>query len=98
MNKNETKTPTRLAVECINRMKDICKSNGDDFTEIYGDPINRMIDLLVSKVNLPALLEAREFDFVHDVCGIFNNLVRDVNNPDNSELHLFVPRVGFMEV
>lgn len=93
---NETKSSTRLAVECITRMKDICKQHNHEFNDVFGDPISRMIDLTVSNVNLPALLEASESDFIHDMCGIFNNMVRDTNNPKNSKLSLFVPRVGFM--
>jgi len=53
------------------------------------------IDIDVSKVNTEALLAADDGTFLHDVHGIYNNLVRNGDEPEKSELRLFAPRVGF---
>lgn len=58
---------------------------------------DRFIDLDVCKVNIVALNEAKDEDFMHDMNGIFENLVRDSVEPENSKLEGFVPRVGLLE-
>lgn len=83
--------------KCLNRYEDILDRQDDlgNLARFRRMRFDRMIDLDVCGVDLKALAESDDETFMHDCDGIFENLVRNGDEPEKSELKAFVPRVGF---
>ncbi len=77
-----------------NEMKIISKivERADNLNLLYDDRISLMMDLDVANkefdLRLNELLEADEFNFSHDICGIQNNIDRTTK----TFMNCFVPR------
>lgn len=77
-----------------NEMKIISKivERADNLNLLYDDRTSLMMDLDVANkkfdLRLNELLEADEFNFSHDICGIQNN----INRTTKTFMNCFVPR------
>ena len=65
------------------------------FPEI--DRVTIMIDIENAdkqfNLRLDELLNADEYEFAHDICGIYKNMERDIESPNYGRVgNLFVPR------
>lgn len=83
------------ASSCLDRLETIYEIDGHEYP-FKKSRLDRLIDLDVSRVDLKALLESDNEDFVHDMCGIFSNIVRNPDCPEKSYLSMFVPRCGLV--
>lgn len=83
--------------KCLDRYAKILEKDGDEagLKTFNKNRISRFIDLDVSRIDAAKLAEADDMTFVHDMAGVFSNIVRNPDNPEKSFLHMFEPRVGF---
>lgn len=87
-----------LIGKCLDRYEEILNKNRDfaALSDFRKSRFDHFIDLDVSKVDVARLAEADDGTFVHDIVGIFENIQRNPDDPESSELgNCFVPRVGF---
>jgi len=81
--KKITQTDQDKCIEIINRAKTLI-----DIKDRMGTEMDIMAAHISCPLKLGELLKADNFNFLHDVCGIINNLNRKTGKLDNC----FLPR------
>lgn len=97
--KLDHRTKFILVGKCLDRY-DLILEKTKDFkaqADFHRYRFDRFIDIDVSNVDVAKLVEADDETVLHDMSGIFANIERDRDCPENSTLKTFVPRVGFLK-